>query len=75
MLRVIRAILLSLLFSLLFGLVVGTLIRMRLERPVYYIGQISRECGAGSAISAPPLHIPEPSALVLDARHDEEQVG
>ena len=38
MLKWLGRLLLALLLSLLVGLAIGTLLRLRLERPVYYIG-------------------------------------
>lgn len=35
-----KGVLLALLFSLLVGLVIGTVLRMRLERPIHYIGKL-----------------------------------
>jgi hypothetical protein len=37
--KILRVILLALLFSLLVGFAIGTVIRLRLEKPVYYIGE------------------------------------
>ncbi len=34
-----RKVLLALLFSLLFGVAVGTVLRLRMERPVWYLGE------------------------------------
>ncbi len=64
--KVARAFLLALLTSLLVGLVIGTAIRLRLQRPVRYIG---------SALAAAPLEVAHAGAPVLDARQHEEQVG
>ena len=47
-----RRVLLALLLSLLVGLAIGTWLRLRLERPVYYIGAAetgAREGGDGGA--------------------------
>ncbi len=63
--KVLRRVLLLLMFSLLFGLAVGTLLRLRLEQPVTYIG---------SAAAALPFHVVDTGAAVLDAGHHEEQV-
>jgi len=41
MLKLLGRILLALLISLAIGLVVGTVLRMRIERPVEYMGQIA----------------------------------
>jgi hypothetical protein len=46
--KLLRAILLSLLFSLLVGLVIGTVIRLKLERPVRYIGALDAGLDSGS---------------------------
>ncbi len=64
--RVLRAIVLALLLSLLFGVAVGTLLRLRLERPVRYLG---------SAPASLPLDIGEPGPPILHPRHDEQQIG
>lgn len=64
--KALRFVLLALLFALVVGLVVGTLLRLRLERPVRYLG---------SAPSTLPLDVGDARAAVLDARHHEEQVG
>ena len=61
-----RRILLALLFALLFGFAIGTLIRLRLERPLVYLG---------SAVAPAPLDIGNSGAVVLGARHHEEQIG
>ena len=47
--RLLRAILLSIIVSLLVGLAIGTLIRLRLERPVYYIGAVAPATDAPGA--------------------------
>jgi hypothetical protein len=39
--RTLRAILLALLFALVAGFVAGTFLRLRLERPVQYLGSAS----------------------------------
>lgn len=61
-------VLVALLLSLLFGLVVGTVLRLRLERPVEYIG-------GRLPFAAPPRHVGDARAPVLDARHHEQQIG
>ena len=66
-----RAIFLALFFSLLFGLVVGTVLRLRLQRPTWYLGGVS----APVAVPALPLDVRNAGPGVLDARHYEEQVG
>jgi hypothetical protein len=66
--RWLRAILLALLFSLLFGFAVGTVLRMRLERPTWYIGAVLPRATL-------PLDVGPAGAAVLDPRHHEEQVG
>jgi len=64
--KALRRLLWLLLLSLLAGLAIGTAIRLRLERPVTYLG---------SALPAPPLDVGHAGAAVLDPRHHEEQVG
>ena len=64
--RVLRRLLLALLFALLVGFAVGTVLRLRFERPVQYLG---------SAPPTLPLDVVDAPAVVLDARHHEEQVG
>ena len=79
--KLVRAVLISLLISLLVGLAIGTWIRLQLEAPVRYIGQLSdpqsgpQISAARSAPARSPLDIGYTSAHVLDARHHEEQVG
>ena len=63
-----RGILLALLAALVAGFVAGTVIRMRLERPVRYLGALG--AGAGG-----PLDVAPPCAAVLDPGEHEEQVG
>ena len=63
-----RGILLALLFALVAGFVVGTLIRMRVERPVRYLGAL--DAGAGG-----PLDVAAAGAAVLDPGQHEQQVG
>ena len=69
--RVLRSILLALLFSLLFGFVLGTVLRMRLERPVWYLAQAPTR----SALAPRPLDVIDTRASVLDACHHEQQIG
>ena len=38
--KLLKGVLLALLFSLLVGLAIGTAIRLRLERPIEYIGEL-----------------------------------
>lgn len=64
--KLLRRVLLALIFSMLLGLAIGTLLRVRLERPVVYIG---------SAAAARPLDVGLTGAPVLDPRHHEEQIG
>jgi len=78
--KLVRTVLLALLFSLLLGFAVGTVLRMRFERPTVYIG--ARGAGPpgpasarGPSLPADPLHIGDAGPAILDARHDEEQVG
>jgi hypothetical protein len=66
--RGLRVVLFALLGALLAGFLVGTVLRMRFERPVRYLGD-----------SAPaarlPLDVAAAGAAVLDAGDHEEQVG
>ena len=64
--RWLKRVLWVLLGSLLLGFAIGTVLRVRLERPVRYIG---------SALPPYPLDIALASSAVLDPGHDEEQVG
>jgi hypothetical protein len=64
--RVLRRVLLALLLSLLVGFAVGTLIRLRYQRPVGYLG---------SAPPTLPLDVVDTPAEILDARHHEQQIG
>lgn len=49
MLKWLGRLLIALLVSLLLGLAIGTWLRLRLERPVYYIGESGRSVPAGYA--------------------------
>jgi hypothetical protein len=64
--RLLKSALLALFLSLLLGLAIGTLLRLRLERSVYYLG---------SAVAPQPLDVGDTGPSVLDARHHEEQIG
>ncbi len=64
--KLLRGLLMALLLSLLLGFAIGTVLRVRLERPVRYIG---------SALPAGPLDVGDARARVLDAGHHEQQVG
>ena len=64
--KLLKSVLLALLFSLFVGLAIGTLLRLRLERSVDYLG---------SAIASPPLDVGDTRPPVLDPRHHEEQIG
>ena len=64
--KAIRAVLWALFFALVFGLVVGTLVRVRLDRQVRYLG---------SAPAALPLDVGDAGPVILHARQHEEQVG
>ena len=61
-----KCVLLALLGSLVVGLAIGTALRLRLERRVYYLG---------SAVAPHPLDVGDTRPSILDARHDEEQIG
>jgi len=77
--KLLRLILLALLGSLLFGLAVGTAIRMRLEKPVRYIGARDgcpdEAMRARSALAVAPLDVGHTRSPVLEPGPDEEQVG
>ncbi len=66
---IVRKVLLALLFSLLFGFAVGTWLRLRLEKPVYYLGSV--------VVPAPglPLDVCDARSNVLDTCHHEQQIG
>jgi hypothetical protein len=63
-----RGILLALLAALVAGFVAGTVIRMRFERPVRYLGALVPVAGR-------PLDVAAAGAPVLHPRHHEQQVG
>ncbi len=64
--KLLKSVLLALLFSLFVGLALGTLLRLRLERSVYYLG---------SAPAPAPLDVGDTRPPILDTRHHEEQIG
>ncbi len=72
LLRWIGRVFLAVAFSFLVGIVIGTLLRAKIEQPVYYIG---------SALFAVPdrrplpLHVAHPGASVLDPGDHEQQIG
>ena len=63
---------LALLFSLLVGLAIGTVLRLRLERPITYIGQASP---SAAPLASLPLDVGAAGAVVFDAGQHEQQVG
>ena len=63
-----RKLLIALGASLLLGLAIGTALRLRLERPTWYIG-------ASLPLAPFPLDIRDPRSSVLDPGHHEEQIG
>jgi len=67
--KLLRRIAIALLLALLVGLAIGTVIRVRLSRPVVYIGD------ARSALDPLPLHVGHAGAPVRDARSHEQQIG
>lgn len=69
--RGLRVVLLALLAALLAGFVAGTILRLRFERPVRYLGR----SGAALPRLAFPLDVGAPGAAVLDPRQHEQQVG
>jgi hypothetical protein len=64
--KFLRRLLMALLFSLLLGFAIGTVLRLKLERPVRYIG---------SAFPAGPLDVGDPRPRVFDPGQHEQQVG
>jgi hypothetical protein len=64
--KFLKGALFALFLSLLLGLAIGTLLRLRLERNVYYLG---------SATAPQPLDVGDTRPSVLDTRHHEEQIG
>ena len=64
--RILKRLLLALLFSLLLGFAIGTWLRLRVEKPVVYIG---------SAIPRLPLDVGLARTAIFDPGHHEEQVG
>ena len=64
--KFLRHLLMALLFSLLLGFAIGTVLRLKLERPVRYIG---------SAFPAGPLDVGDPRPSVFDPGQHEQQVG
>jgi hypothetical protein len=71
--RTLRGVLLLLLLWFLVWLVIGSVIRLRMERPVRFIGGTGAR-GLGSAVAALPLHLGETRAAVLDPRHHKQEV-
>ena len=63
-----KTVLLALLGSLLVGLAIGTAIRLRMEKPIVYIGDARR------SVVAPPFDVGHAGAPVLDARHHEQEI-
>jgi hypothetical protein len=72
--RTLRGVLLFLLLWFLLWLVIGSVIRIRMERPVRFIGRAAKDEGS-SAFAALPLHLGQACAVVLDASHHEQEVG
>lgn len=68
-----RTALLALLASLLFGLLVGTWLRLRMERPTWYIGATNTIAPLAAARTLPG-DVGHAGPPVLDPRHHEEQV-
>jgi hypothetical protein len=69
--KVVRTVLLALLFSLLVGFAIGTVLRQRMEAPTIYLGS----SWLGGSAEPRPLDVGHAGAVVLHARHDEEQIG
>ena len=71
--RTVRGVLLVLLLWFLLWLVIGTVIRLRMERPVRYIGRSGGQ-RPSSALASLPLHLGHARAVVFDASHHEQKV-
>jgi hypothetical protein len=71
--RALRGALLFLLLWFLLWLVIGSVIRLRMERPVRFIGDAGAR-DSGSAVACLPLHLGEARAAVLDPCHHEQEV-
>jgi hypothetical protein len=71
--RALRGVLLFLLLWFLLWLVIGSVIRLRMERPVRFIGSAGTR-DSGSAVASLPLHLGETRAAVLDPCHHEQEV-
>jgi len=63
-----RSLLLALGISLLVGFVIGTVIRLRMERPRTYIGELP-------PLAPLPLDVRDAGAPIGHPRHHEQQVG
>ena len=63
--KLVRRVLLALLLSLLLGLVLGTALRLRMQQPTVYIGQLPLGL---------PLDVGDARPAILDPGHHEEQV-
>ena len=61
-----KGVLLALLVSLVLVLAIGTVLRLRLEQSIDYLG---------SAIAPHPLDVSDTRPSIFDTRHDEEQIG
>jgi hypothetical protein len=64
--RWLKRLLLALFFAFLVGIAIGTALRLRMERPVIYMG---------SATARFPLHVGHTRSAVLDPGHHEQQIG
>ena len=72
LLRWIGRVFLAVAFSFLVGIVIGTLLRAKIERPVYYIGSTLFAVPDRRPL---PLHVAHPGASVLDPGYHEQQIG
>ncbi len=72
LLRWIGRIFLALAFSFLLGIVIGTVLRAKLEQPVYYIGSALFAVPGRRPL---PHYVAYPGASVLDPGDHEQQIG
>jgi|GEM_PF-2321145 len=71
--RTLRGVVLVLLLWFLLWLVIGSVIRIRMERPVRFIGHAGAH-DSSSAFASLPLHLGQIRAAVFDASHHKQEV-
>ncbi len=72
--RTLRGVLLLVLLWFLLWFVIGFVIRLRMERPVRFIGA-SGTPASSSALASLPLHLGKACPVVFHAGHHEQEVG